>query len=604
MKAEISSFLNYLNGEYAKLHKKYEDLFWISYMGDHSVDKELNLALSELDKFKSNIELAKKVDIYLKITDKKNIERLGHWKLFFSKFQTPSHLLDVKKKIDDLEAKVGALKSKQKEGYINPKNKKFVEASKMKMRMMMRSEKDLEIRKACFLGLETLAPKFVKEYVELVGLRNQYAKALGFSDFYDYKLQTEEGMKKKDLFNIFDTIYEKTKFAFKNIRDAEKTMPGLRKPWNFSHMLSGDFAIEEEPYYQFEDALLRWGKSFSALGIDYQKGKLQLDLMDRKGKYNNGFCHWPEPRYFKNGIQTPGSSNFTCNVTNGQIGAGNDGMHTLFHEGGHAAHFLNMTIPDICMNTENPPASTAWAETQSMFLDTVFSSIEWRTRYAKNKEGESYPFDLYKRKIEKTHMLTPTGLNSIIAITNFEKEVYETKNLTEEKVIYLAKKMFKKYFDRSEDSLWILDVPHIYSWSSACSYHGYGLATLALTQWRKYFYDKYGYIVDNSKVGQEMTKVWKLGATKTFPEFVKMATGKKLSASAYLEGSTMSKAKIFKKAEEKITRLKKVKEYTKPVSLNASIKMVNGKEIIADNKKSFEDMAQKYKLWLNKNIKQ
>ena len=46
--------------------------------------------------------------------------------------------------------------------------------------------------------------------------------------------------------------------------------------------------------------------------------------------------------------------------------------------------------------------------------------------------------------------------------------------------------------------------------------------------------------------------------------------------------------------------MKKVKEYKKPVALNANIKMVHGKKVVADNGKSFEDMARRYKLWLTK----
>jgi hypothetical protein len=197
-------------------------------------------------------------------------------------------------------------------------------------------------------------------------------------------------------------------------------------------------------------------------------------------------------------------------------------------------------------------------------------------------------------------MVMPLGLNSMMAVASFEKEMYEAKKLTPEKVIATSKKVFKKFFDRSVDTMWILDVPHIYSWESSCSYHGYALATLALTQWRSYFYKKYGYIVDNLRIGKEMTKAWQLGSTKTFPEFVKMATGKKLTADAYVQSVTMNKAKTLTNAKKRIARLSKVKELRGPIRLNASIQIVHGKEVIANNSKSFEDMAHKYKTWLNK----
>ncbi len=60
---------------------------------------------------------------------------------------------------------------------------------------------------------------------------------------------------------------------------------------------------------------------------------------------------------------------------------------------------------------------------------------------------------------------------------------------------------------------------------------------------------------------------------------------------------------ILKKGKEKIERLKKVKEHTGPIKLNAKIKMVSGKKVVATNAKSFEDMAEKYRKWLEKNKK-
>jgi len=125
---------------------------------------------------------------------------------------------------------------------------------------------------------------------------------------------------------------------------------------------------------------------------------------------------------------------------------------------------------------------------------------------------------------------------SIIFVSQFEKEVYEEKNLTRSKVLVIAKRLHKKYFDQTEESLLALSIPHIYAWDSSAYYHGYGLSELAVFQWREYFYNKYDYIVDNpTKVGQEMIEVWKLGSSKTFLEFVKLATKKKLSAESYLK---------------------------------------------------------------------
>ncbi len=491
----------------------------------------------------------------------------------------------------------------RKEGYIDPKTKKFIGTSENKMRVMMRTDTDESVRKACFEAMEKMAIYVLDDYVKLVKLRNEFAKILGYKDFYDYKIQIEEGMTKKELFYIFDSIYSKTKFALKNIRGLEKTMPGLKHPWNFSFMMSGNFTSEEDKYFQFDEALMRWGKSFSALGVNFRKSKIYLDLLDRKGKYSNGFCHWPEIISYQNGKRLPGRSNFTCNVVFGQVGSGVQGYATLFHEGGHAAHMLNSDQTEVCINHEYAPMSTAWAETQSMFLDTIFGSIDWKTRYAKDKSGNSYPMELFERKTKKLHLLRPTDIYGIMFVCDFEKQTYEEDKLDKNKVLNFAKRSYKKYYDMREDSLSVLNVPHIYSWESAASYHGYGLATIALTQWREYFHKKYGYIVDNPNVGREMTKVWKLAASKTFSELVKIATNKKLSPEDYVESITLSIDELFKKVNKRLQRMKKVKSYNKKVNLNAEIHMVSGKKEISNNTKSFEDMATKYKIWLNKGLK-
>jgi len=586
--------LDKLNTEYAKLHTAYELAFWRVYMGELDQSKKMNDAGKKRDAYRANKKLAALVDEALKKAKGEDKTRLLHWKNFFSIFQMPDHAAKIKEDAHVLESEIQKIRQSRKEGYTDPHTNKFVEASENAMRSIVRIDSDEKVREAAFDAMQTLPLTTIDLYVKLIAKRNEFAHALGYDNFYAYKAKIDENMTLDELFSVFEVVYEKTKDVFTKIKSLEKDTPGITLPWNFSHMITGDFTKEEDPYYPFEDSLVRWGTSFSALGVGLEKGSVVLDLLDRKGKQSNGFCEYPTLVQFKGKKRFPAEARISCNTVLGKIGEGySSGHHTLFHEGGHAVDRLNSMQKDAIVNHEYPPSSVSWAETHSMFMDTMLDSIEWRTRYA------NYPFELYERKVRKVSFLAPLHIMSINAVMEFERRIYETKDLTPEIALKIAKEVYRKFWGLNGDSLLLLNIPHIYAWESSGYYHGYGLAELQVQQWRAYFYKKYGYIVDNPKVGKELKKMWKLAASRPSNEFIKLATGEKLNPDAYIKSVMRTPEEIIALAKERLARMEKVKRYTKPVDLNGTVILVHGKKKIADSKQGFEKMAEKYKKWLN-----
>ncbi len=80
----------------------------------------------------------------------------------------------------------------------------------------------------------------------------------------------------------------------------------------------------------------------------------------------------------------PGQINFTAEAKPDQVGSGLRAINTLFHEGGHAAHFANVVQNSPCFSQEYAPTSMAYAETQSMFCDSLLGDADWLMRYARN----------------------------------------------------------------------------------------------------------------------------------------------------------------------------------------------------------------------------
>ena len=593
--------------EYLSFHVPKEDLFWTTYMGIEPNTKALQNAEQGFNAYISDPTRLAEVEAALSKIEEEDKEArsvLQGWKQFFaSNSLTNPAAIALQTEVSSLEGKLFEKRNELKM-YVKDVDGKQVEASRNVVAMNLTTSDDEGVRKSSHDALMELEKWVLEEgFLEIVKKRNEFARAAGASNFFEFKLKRTEGMSVKRLFEVldeFEALTRETCFR-QNNRVKEKHGPQAVLPHNFKYFTAGDSEKELDPYFQFGRSLEVWSRSFGALGIEYRGAELNLDLFDRTGKYDNGFMHGPQPSYLEDGKWHPARINFTSNANPTQVGSGRHGLMVLFHEGGHAAHFSNIVQGAPCFSQEFPPTSMAYAETQSMFCDSLVGDGDWMKCYGKNNQGEVVPDELIRHMQHLTHPLEAMSSRSIMVVSYFEKRLYEMNEseLTPRNVLALARECEKKILGLDCSPRPILTIPHILSWDSACSYHGYLLAQMAVYQTRNQLLKKYGKLSNNPKVGEELAEhYWACGNSVPFEQTLRAMTGEPLSGKYLADHCNLSESDLWART---VSQIKGVKPFDPAISvdLNAHIKIVHGKETIASNDKGMEGLWKDFERWVS-----
>lgn len=599
------------NQAYLKLHIPKEELFWTTYMGTEKNPDALEKAESLLKTFASNPENLKQARAALKnATSKDDRVALEGWVRFFEANAIENEeARKLQLELIEAEAALFQKRGKLEFKYRDREGKTHTGSTNV-LSVNVSTSADETVRKTSHDALLELEQWVLANgFIEQVKLRNRFARALGFPNYFACKLMKNEGLTIEDLDTIFVPFEKATreKCFSENARLAREKGESAILAHNLLFSAMGDVAAEIDPYFPFSKSMARWGLSFWRLGIRFRGAKLTLDLLDRKGKYENGFMHGPGPCYFDQGKWIPARINFTSNATPNQVGNGRRGLDTFFHEGGHAAHFSNILQPSPCFSQEFPPTSMAYAETQSMFCDSLVEDADWQKRYAHDRQGNPISDALMKKQIEVTQPLRAFRERSILVVPIFEKRLYELpeSELTPERITKLMRDTEKEVFGLPGGAPRpLLAIPHLLSESGACSYQGYLLANMAVYQTRDYFMKRYGSLTDQSAIGKEIAeKYWAPGNAMTHAETVKNLTGKRLSGDALARLCNASNEETWAESLAMIAVTDKNPPVgtLEDVDLDAEIRVVHGNEVIAETKTSFAQMARDFEAWIEKN---
>jgi oligoendopeptidase F len=608
-------FFHQLNRDYLLVHKTKEDLFWSTYMAtsnDHAGFAQAEQAYKEFISAPAKLA-ATRTHLATVEAAPASPERdallhgLRGWlALFESNIVDSDQGRALMRELIDAEATLFAEKQKMVARHLNEQGQ-LEEASLPMLGTNMSLNPVEERRKSSFEALREVEHWVLQHgFLNIVRLRNRYARALGFNNYFDYKVRKNEQMSPQALFAILDDFEARTREANYRALDNLAAAKGASAlaPWNIRFHQNGDVVRRMDPYLPFAKGLARWVESFRRLGIVYRGATMQLDLLEREGKYQNGFCHGPIPTFYdENGAWVAGQINFTAGAKPDQVGSGLRAINTLFHEGGHAAHFANVTQNSPCFSQEFAPTSMAYAETQSMFCDSLLDDADWLKRYAKNDAGETIPDALIEARIATSQPFRAFAERSNAVVSYFESALYQMDDaaLTPEAVLALARATEIRILGM-ESPRPLLSVPHLLNQESAAAYHGYLLANMAVYQTRSYFLRRFGYLTDNPAIGPLLAQhYWAPGNSINHNATLQSLTGEGFSAKYLADDCNMSTAQAWQQAQSSIAAAQTrayPQEY--PRTLDATIRIVHGGQVLADNSASEEAMCMDFEHWVER----
>ncbi len=404
---------------------------------------------------------------------------------------------------------------------------------------MLGKEPDSVKRKAIWEALKEVGQQVGAELVALAKVRNEAAKVLGYTNFWEMQIRLQEhdpDMLMK-LFGDLETATNEPFAKMKATMDAELATRYNVKveemmPWHYDNPFfqaaPPSDKVDLDIFYagKTKEDIVKLGIQFyDDIGLPMEDIAALSDFYEREGKDQHAFCIT---------LDRLGEVRMLLNVTPTQ-----EWMDTMLHESGHAVYYkyINRELP---FNLREA-AHIFTTEAIAMMFGALAKNPTWLITYAgadPAKVQELTPAILAQRQREQLIFARWT-----MVMLNFEKALYENPDQDLNKLWWDMVERYQMLHRPEGRNLadWA-SKPHFSM--SPVYYHNYMLGELFAAQLRNTIKGMLKHegptstmtLNGKKEIGQFLTdKVFKPGMTKPWPEFVMEATGTPLGIAAYAD---------------------------------------------------------------------
>ena len=331
--------------------------------------------------------------------------------------------------------------------------------------------KNAEIREDLYKAYVTRAPENAAIIDEILSLKNEMSKILGFDSYAEYSLASKMAKDTDSVNEFLQTLVTKSKHqAVEELKEVQGIAPESLRSFDsafYSEILKkAKYDIDEElyrPYFEqtsvvngmFEFLNKLFGMTFKkvdeklwdekATSYDiYVEGELKsriyIDLEARKSKRGGAWMHnWQAHCKDENGNTQLASAFIVCNFpasseTQKSL-LRHDDVVTLFHEMGHAIHHLLSSVNE---NEVSGVNGVEWdaVEFPSQFLENFAYEPNVLKLFASHYEtGEIIPDEMIKKLVRAKNFLSASGMLRQLEFSIFDfklhTEVYQGEEVQE-----------------------------------------------------------------------------------------------------------------------------------------------------------------------------
>jgi len=442
--------------------------------------------------------------------------------LLVNAFESQQYDEEIVNKIISLNVEVTD-KFNNHRGHVDGKKLNNNEISKI-----LKDSNDNELRKKAWFASKEIGELVAEQILEIVHLRNESARNLGYSNYYEKSLKLDE-IHQDELFEIFDRLKELTDEPFR----AEKQIldEGLAKrfnvsvdelrPWHYSDPFFQEKPVSDgikiDHFFEDKDAVDLNIKFYDGIGLEVRDILDRSDLYPKDGKSQHAFCTH---------IDKKGDVRILCNIEPSEYWT-----CTVLHELGHAVYdkYLDLELPYLLRE----PAHIMSTEAIAMLMG----------RFTKNNSFLEEIVGVSKNEIQKVDKLIKNEARMAMLIfvrwgltmVNFERALYENPDQDLNKLWWdcVEKYQFLKRPEGRNKADW---ASKIHFAMAPVYYHNYVLGELIVSQISQHMRNSLnGQIVNNKETGKFLVEnIFRHGSKYHWNEMLEVSIGEKLNPEYFI----------------------------------------------------------------------